>query len=171
MMTKKMYLLLLAMALWSSPAVSAPDGLIRQSDAICDPWNPRNCLQPDASGVIATASAPSTSTAVGIVPVVTSVAAATLVVKTSAGNLYSISATNLTATTGYLQVFNATSAPADGAVAPIFCAPLPSSGVVSLSFSTPAVFATGVSAAVSSATTCFTKTTGVITAFISGSVK
>jgi len=93
--------------------------------------------------------------------------------KASAGNAYSVYATNLTATSGFLLLFNATSAPVDGAVTPVACAPLSANGVASINYapSPPGVFSTGITAVVSSAATCFTKTTGVITAFISGSVK
>lgn len=116
---------------------------------------------------------PSSSSAIGITPVVSAAAEASHVLKAGAGNAYSIYATNLTATAGFLQVFNATSAPVDGAVTPIACAPLSGNGIASVQYAPgpPGVFSTGITAVVSSAATCFTKTTGVITAYISGSVQ
>lgn len=117
------------------------------------------------------APTPTSSPVIGIAPAVTASALATKVIKAAPGNLYSAYASNLTATAGFLQIFNATSAPADGAVVPQICVPLPASGGVSVNFSPgpPQVFTTGITAVVSSASTCFTKTTGTITAFISGS--
>lgn len=111
-----------------------------------------------------------TSSAAGSLALVSTGAAANnLVLKGSAGNLYNVSVTNLTATQGFLVLLNATASPADGAIVPVACAPLPSNGSSSLSFNVvPARFSTGITAVVTSAATCFTKTTGVITAFISG---
>lgn len=124
----------------------------------------------NGNGVIV---APSSASSAGITVVVSASAEATHVLKASAGNLYSVYATNLTATAGFLHIYNATSAPADGAVTPLACVPLPSNGATSINFNPgpPSVYSTGISVAVSSASTCFTKTTGVITAFISGSVQ
>jgi hypothetical protein len=108
-----------------------------------------------------------------ITPVVSAAAESSHVLKASAGNFYSAYATNLTTTAGFLLIFNATSAPADGAVTPLACVPLPASGNGSIN-NKPGpyqVYSTGITAVVSSAATCFTKTTGVITAFISGDVQ
>lgn len=96
------------------------------------------------------------------------------VLKNAAGRLYSAYAANLTGgTASNLLIFNATSAPVDGAVTPIVCVPFNSNGVASANYQglPPASFATGITAVVSSAASCFTKTTGVTTAFISGIVQ
>lgn len=58
-----------------------------------------------------------------IAPVATSVAAGTLVVKTTPGQLLSVTCT-AGATAGYLMVFDAASAPADGTVTPIWVSEL-----------------------------------------------
>lgn len=120
-----------------------------------------------------TTPTPSDSSAVGITPTVSGSAGNNLVLKAAAGNLYSVYATNLTATAGFLVVLNATSAPADGAITPLACAPLPANGMASLSYNPgpPAVYSTGITAVITSASTCFTKTTGVITGFIGGAAK
>lgn len=116
--------------------------------------------------------APTSATAVGITPVVSGSAEATHVLKNGAGNLYSVYATNLTSTPGFLTVVNATSAPADGAITPLACVPLPAGGNAALNYTVnPAVYSTGITAVITSATTCFTKTTGVITGFISGAIE
>ena len=122
---------------------------------------------------IASQTGPSSSSSIGITPVVSAAGEASHILKATPGNVYSAYATNLTATSGFLLLFNAVSAPADGAVTPIACAPLSANGVASINYAPgpPGVFSTGITAVVSSAATCFTKTTGVITAFISGSVK
>jgi hypothetical protein len=116
---------------------------------------------------------PSSSSADGITPIVSTAGEASHVLKAGAGNSYAAYATNLTATQGFLLLLNSTTAPADGAVTPLACAPLAPNGIASISYSPgpPGVFSTGITAVVTSAVTCFTKTTGVITAFISGSVQ
>ncbi len=116
------------------------------------------------------AIAPTAGVAAGITAVVSGSAEATHVLKSGAGNLYAVYATNLTGTSGFLAVVNATSAPGDGAITPLDCVPLPANGYASINYRPgPAkVYSTGITAVVTSAATCFTKTTGVITAFISG---
>lgn len=100
------------------------------------------------------------------------------VIKASPGALYTVYATNLTATGGFLVVLNATGAPADGAIVPIDCVPLPANnaagscgpGCTGINYrpGPGKSYSVGITAVVTSAATCFTKTTGVITAFISG---
>ncbi len=113
------------------------------------------------------------STTGGITPVVSASAENNHVLKASAGELYSVSATNLTATSGFLAILNLAAAPVDGAILPLACAPLPANGNASISYGgqPPAAYSAGIVAVVTSASTCFTKTTGVITAFISGNVQ
>lgn len=111
---------------------------------------------------------PSSSSSLGIAPVVSSAAEANHVLKASAGNLYGVSVTT-GAVAGYVLVSDATSAPADGAVTPKFCFILPASGSLGVVWNPPAVMATGITVSFSS-TGCFTKTASA-TAFISGSVK
>jgi len=140
--------------------------------------------QCDSSGRVLTVSSggaggttvtilPSSSATVGITPIVSSAGESSHILKASAGNVYSAYATNLTATQGFFLLLNATSAPADGAVTPIACAPIAPNGIASFNYAPgpPGVFSTGITAVLTSAVTCFTKTTGVITAFISGSVQ
>lgn len=113
---------------------------------------------------------PSSATAVGITAVSSSAVESNHVLKGSAGNLYGVVATNTT-TAGYLMVFNATSAPADGAVTPIYCVGLGIGQSVSLTgpANIPVVFSTGITA-VFSTTGCFTKTASA-TAMFTGLVK
>lgn len=104
-------------------------------------------------------------------PVVQGAAAATLVLKSSAGSLFSVNIT-IGATSGYLMLFDATAAPADGAVTPKLCRYVKSdatSGATALQWNNPLTFATGISAAFSS-TGCFTKTAATA-AFIGGQVQ
>jgi hypothetical protein len=119
------------------------------------------------------AVAPSANAGVGITRVVSGAAENNHVLKASAGNLYGVYATNLTATSGFLVVLNATSAPADGAITPLACVPLPANSFGSINYAPgpPAIYATGITAVVTSAASCFTKTTGTITAFIGGHVQ
>ena len=126
----------------------------------------------DATVVAAIAAAAITPPSAAT-PVVSTSAEATHVLKASAGNLRSVYATNLTATSGFLAVTNATTAQADGAMTPLACVPLPANGTASLVYGdwAPASYSTGITAIITSAATCFTKTTGVITGFISGAVQ
>ncbi len=122
---------------------------------------------------VAAAPAPSSSATVGITPVVSASAESGHVLKATPGNAYSAYATNFTSTAGYFILLNSTTVPVDGAVTPLACALLAPNGVASINYAPgpPGVFSTGITAVVTSAANCFTKTTGVITAFISGSVK
>lgn len=119
-------------------------------------------------------SATSTSN-VGITPVATSGTTSTLKLKTSPGNLYSVYANSATSSgAGFLQIFNASSEPLDGAgQTPIDCVPIAAGGTASINYSPgPAgVFSTGIIAVLSSATTCFVKTTGSVLGFIHGSIQ
>jgi hypothetical protein len=126
--------------------------------------------------VAVTSPAPSSSAALGIAPVVSSGSVSSLIIKNSPGNTYSAYATNSTANTGFFVLLNAISVPADGAMAPLACVPISPNGVASINYAPgpPGVFSTGIVAVMTSAATCFTKTTsggGAVTAFISGSVQ
>lgn len=94
------------------------------------------------------------------------------VCKASAGNLMSLSADAVTATTDLkLLIFNSATLPSDGAVTPYKCLSFKGDGTqasIALSWVAPLSFATGISVAVSSATACTTKTN--VTATISGQV-
>ena len=123
------------------------------------------------AGILGVAISPTATAAAGITPVVSASLEASHVLKNAPGNLYSVFASNLTGgTVGNLQIFNATSAPSDGAVTPLVCVPFDAGGKAMAFYSPgpPAVFSTGIVAVISSAASCFTKTTGVLTGFISG---
>lgn len=91
------------------------------------------------------------------------------VVKNAAGILFGFYCSAITGgTAGYCEVVNSTTVPADGAVTPIDMCYFTTVGGCSLSRIPVGVsYATGISAFISSATTPFTKTTGVLTGFIS----
>ncbi len=116
---------------------------------------------------------PSAAQQFGIFSVVSASAENNHVLKAAPGNLYGIYATNLTTTAGFLVLLNSPTSPGDGAITPLECVPLPASGNASISYDPgpPAIFSTGITAVVTSATTCFTKTTGTITAYLKGSVQ
>lgn len=74
------------------------------------------------------------------------------------------------AASGYLMVFNATSAPADGAVTPAACIVVPANNTAHIDFGeTTQAFMAGL-VAVFSTTGCFTKTASA-TAYFSGRVQ
>jgi len=107
----------------------------------------------------------------GISRVGSTAAEASHVLKSSAGSLYALTVVT-GATSGWLMLFDAVSAPADGAVTPFWAKYLPSDGTagdLSLEWSVPLAFATGITAVFSS-TGPFTKT-GSTTAAFYGQVK
>lgn len=92
------------------------------------------------------------------------------VFKATAGNLYDLYVT-IGATAGFLMVFDAASAPTDGAVTPKDCIQVPASTTQSLftGGTGPEVYSTGI-VAVFSTTGCFTKTASA-TAFFHARVQ
>lgn len=157
---------LLALFLSGLPAVaaplSAPCTQTGPSATRCDPVNSTNPLPVTV--------APSSSTGIGLTPATTAALASNKVVKASAGNLYSFQVSadsTLSAAAWWIMIYDATSAPVDGAVTPQKCYAM-ASGVTSYAaaFPTPAAFLTGITIAVST-TGCFTKTASTH-AFISG---
>lgn len=120
------------------------------------------------------APSPTSSASIGITAATSTAAEASHVIKAAPGNLYSAYATNITSTAGFLVIVNATAAPGTGALTGatvLDCVALPASGSASINYAPnpPKVYSIGIVALVTSASTCFTFTSGTITAFISGS--
>lgn len=113
---------------------------------------------------------PSAAAVAGLTPTTSAALAANTVIKASAGNLYSfeVSANStLAAAAWWIMIYNATSAPADGAVTPLKCYAMPlGTTAFAAAFPTPVAFSTGITIGVST-TGCFTKTAST-NAFISG---
>lgn len=115
---------------------------------------------------------PSSVAGAGIIPVVSTALEACRVLKSGAGNLYALSAL-LTTTSGIVLAFDATSAPGDGAVTPVWFSVATSNGTTG-GFSAgwpsnaPLHFAIGMTVCLSSATTPFTKTASATAAFSGG---
>lgn len=110
---------------------------------------------------------PTTNAGAALTPVVSTSAESNHVICSGACNLYGWLVTN-GATPGYVMVFNATSAPSDGAVTPTMCVSVPSANS-SVSYNNgtlPSRYSTGVTI-VFSTTGCFTKTASA-TAYIQG---
>lgn len=81
-------------------------------------------------------------------------------------------ATNHTSTAGFLVLLSATTAPATGSsVIPLDCVALPASGTAVITTPQRNLYSTGLVAMVTSASTCFTITTGTITAFFKGYIQ
>lgn len=101
-------------------------------------------------------------------PVRSSTTESSHVLKSSAGTLFGLSVTSSAA--GYILIYNATTAPADGAVTPVACYYLASGpGTLGIAFTPfPLNMSTGITAVFSS-TGCFTQTSSS-TAFFSGQV-
>lgn len=98
---------------------------------------------------------------------VTSIAAASLIMKAAPGSLYSLMATSTSA--GWIMLFDATSAPTDGTVTPKWVYPLiTTNAALNMAWINPLVFTTGI-VAVFSTTGPFTKTASA-SAFISGQI-
>jgi hypothetical protein len=100
---------------------------------------------------------------VSLTPGSSAVLEASHVLKASAGKLFSLYCF-ATSVAGYLLTFNATSAPADGTVAPVECIPVPAGAVGAINFGAfPDAYSTGI-VAVFSTSGPFTKA-GSATAF------
>jgi hypothetical protein len=162
----KRLLLAAAIALCASPALAVDCKFNSTSPVLSN--QDLIILQCDASGNLLVTSSPSPSSNTGLVPVVSTAAEASKVLKASAGNLYAYQVTT-GAAAGYVMLFNATSAPVDGAVAPVKCVAVPAGATVGVSNVPPEYFSTGITA-VFSTTGCFTKTASA-TAMFSGDVK
>lgn len=121
----------------------------------------------DTNGTYSVPS-PSAAAATGLTPSTTSAVASAQVIKASAGNLYGFNVVT-GASAGYVLVFNATSAPVDGAVTPVKCVPVAANTGYMTSFTIPIAFSTGITL-VFSTTGCFNKTASA-TAFLSGDAK
>jgi hypothetical protein len=122
----------------------------------------------------AAALTPSSSASAGLSPVSSAALAANTVIKNTAPtNLYSFEVSadsTLSAAPWWIMIYDATSAPADGAITPLKCYAM-ASGATSFSaaWMTPIAAATGIVIGVST-TGCFTKTASSH-AFISGDAK
>lgn len=130
-------------------------------------WLP--CGSGGGGGGSAVTPTPSSDSSAAITPVVSTAAESNHVLKAAAGNFYGATITN-GAAAGYVMVFNATSAPADGAVTPLYCWAMPATtSTLGVGFDYPARFSTGITI-VYSTTGCFTKTASA-TAMFSAQVK
>lgn len=116
---------------------------------------------------------PTSASTAAIGTTVSTVVESNHVLKASAGNAYGVYGESSVA--GYLMVFDATSAPSDGAVTPKECVPAMQAAPTNSFFAfvsygnIPASFTTGI-VVVWSTTGCFTKTASA-TAFFKGRVK
>jgi len=121
-----------------------------------------------------TVNAPSSESGAGLSTAVSSALASNLVVKASAGNLFTFNVSadsTLSGAAWWIMVFNATSLPANGAVTPAKCYAM-ASGTTSYSASwgtLPIYLGTGITIGVST-TGCFSLTASVH-AFLSGDYK
>ena len=112
---------------------------------------------------------PSAVAAAGVSVLRTTAASSSLVGKASAGNLYGYNAVS-GASAGYLLIYTATAAPADGTVQPARCIPLAANIGIEVDMrGQPTYFSTGITF-VFSTTGCFTQTASA-TAFIAADVR
>lgn len=102
----------------------------------------------------------------GITPITSPSVESNRVLKASAGNFYG-ACTTTGATAGFMMVFNATAAPADGAVTPVEWLQIAanSTGCLSYGSGPPNAYATGITVVFSS-TGPFTKTASATAAFV-----
>lgn len=118
-----------------------------------------------SQGIMYVAASPTTGASAAAATAATTVAAGSLVLKASAGNLYGVSICT-GGSAGYLMVFNATSAPADGTVTPAKVYVIAANASAEYRFNPPLRLSTGCTL-VFSTTGPFTKTISA-TAFLSG---
>lgn len=126
---------------------------------------PANAIPPNASGVVVV---PSYNAPDGIVPVKSASAEGSHVIKATFGNLYGFSVTT-GAVAGLVMLFDATSAPGDGAVTPVKCYEIGATSTIGASWypGPPMGFVNGLVIVFSTGTNCFNKAISA-TAFISG---
>ncbi len=113
---------------------------------------------------------PTSDATTGIIPVFSTALESCHVLKNAPGNLYWLTVTTQ-AVNVVIQVFNATSAPSDGAVTPVWSQPIVSNGTFggnTWSWPIPVAVTTGIVVCASSATTPFTKTASATTMFSAG---
>ena len=104
-----------------------------------------------------------------VAPVVSTVAETSHVLKATPGALLDLSVTSTAA--GYVELFNATSAPGTGAVTPVACYSVAANTTTSMPFQfVPQFFSTGITAVFSSGANCFTYTSSA-TAYFAGEVQ
>lgn len=107
---------------------------------------------------------PGSAASAAIVPVVSTVAESGHVLKASAGNLYHV-AVSTGGTAGFLLVVNATSAPSNGAVAPLLCRAVAANSSLEVDHAIiPDRYGTGITALFST-TGCFTLTLSATATF------
>lgn len=127
-------------------------------------------IQVDSHGVVAVSPGPSSASGAGVAYTSSAALAANQVVKASAGNLYSFDVSadsTLSAAAWWIMIYDAASAPVDGAVTPAKCYAMPAGTTgYAAAFFTPLRLGTGITIGVSTAG-CFTKTASTH-AFISG---
>lgn len=118
------------------------------------------------TGAASTIISPSGISVDGITPIVSGAVESNHVLKASAGNFYGACITT-GATAGFMMVFNATSAPADGAVTPTEWLQIAANATACLSYGSgpPNAYATGITLVFSS-TGPFTKTASATAAFV-----
>lgn len=121
------------------------------------------------AGVTAVTNNPTSNANNGIAPTNSTALESNHVIKNGAGNLFWLTVTS-DANAGFLMIFNATSAPTDGAVTPVYCVPIAASSGNPFSWQqVPMVFSTGITAVYSS-TGCLTKTASVHATFYWGAL-
>lgn len=128
-----------------------------------------NLTAPSATNPLPASLTPLATAATGVAPVPSTAAEACRVFKASAGNVYSVS--GYTGAAAWIMLFNATSAPVDGAVTPNVWAYAPAAGSFSINYgSLPAYFSVGATACISS-TGPLTKTAVATNNVLSGRVQ
>ena len=163
--------LLFALIFWYTPAQAQNVNINCFTGTAPNQWNPASSSNPCPVAIV-----PSSSTNVGLTPVVGGSAASSQVLKATPGNLYSVYAVCTAAC--WLQVFNATSAPVNGATTAgtasgnmVECVPITagSQGGVNYIPGPPAAYSVGITAMISS-TSCGTLTASTV-GFIHGFVQ
>lgn len=160
MTMKRVLIALLALAALALPAqaapLSAPCLQTGPTSVQCDPVNSTNPMP--------TYPAPSSGSTGGVTTAATSVLASNLVVKASAGNLFSFEVSadsTLSAAAWWIMIFDATALPSNGTVTATKCIAMPANATAfSGGFTVPERFATGIVIGVST-TGCFSLTASV----------
>jgi hypothetical protein len=97
------------LALLSGAALAAPESSLRGDFGVCDPYNPKSCLNPGSTPAHYLSGASNNAT----------------LVKGSGGIVYNVTAVNSSTTIYYLKLYDKATAPTCGTDTPVLTYPVP----------------------------------------------
>lgn len=168
--SKAAYAFLAALLLTATPTLAADNFAINNATGT---FTVISCTETAGVCTLNVATIPASGSDAAVSYVSSTTLTANQIIKAAAGNLYSFEVSadsTLSAAAWWIMIYDAVTAPADGAITPAKCYAMPSGTTgYAAAFPTPLRLATGITIGVSTAG-CFTKTASTH-AFISGDAK